>query len=206
MPQGLSQTPKTQRGRASRERLVEAAAQSVVDHGIHQMRLDEVLASAGSSKSQMYHYFEDRDGLVAAAVEHRCAEVLAGLAPAFAGVDSIRGLGAVLNAFADQYANQLTGCPIGTLASELTSGPEPARQFVVEAFATWETYLAQALTRIRERGELRPDADPATLATGLLAALEGGMFLSQVRRDPAALRAALTAALGFVASCRQELD
>jgi AcrR family transcriptional regulator len=206
MPKGPSQTPKTQRGRASRERLVEAAAQSVVDHGIHQMRLDEVLAAAGSSKSQMYHYFEDRDGLVAAAVEYRCAEVLASLAPAFEGVDSMRGLAVVLDGFADQYAHQLAGCPIGTLASELTSGPEPARRAVVEAFASWETFLAQALTRIRERGELKPDGDPATLATGLLAALEGGMFLSQVRRDPAPLRAALTAALGYVASLRQRLD
>lgn len=206
MPDSSSQTPKTRRGRASRDRLIGAAAQSVVDHGIHQMRLDEVLAAAGSSKSQMYHYFQDRDGLVAAAVEHRCAEVLAGLAQAFAGVDSLPSLRAVLDAFADQYASRLAGCPIGTLAGEVMSGPEPARRVVVEAFASWENHLAQALTRIRDRGELRPDADPAMLATGLLAALEGGMFLSQVRREVTALRTALAAALGYLNTFQRRLD
>ena len=58
--------PKTQRGRPSRDRLVEVASQAIVARGIHQLRLDEVLATAGSSKSQLYHYFQDRDGLVEA--------------------------------------------------------------------------------------------------------------------------------------------
>ena len=49
---------------------------SVIDHGIKQLRLDEVLAAAGSSKSQMYHYFSDRDALIDAAVAHRCEEFL----------------------------------------------------------------------------------------------------------------------------------
>ena len=198
--------PKTQRGRASRDRLVEVAAQAVVAGGIHQLRLDEVLAAAGSSKSQMYHYFQDRDGLVEAAVTYRCTEVLDRLAGAFGSVGSLGDLTSVLTAFADEYAEHLAGCPIGTLASELTSGPEPARRVVVDAFAAWESFLAQALTRIRDAGELRPDADPSTLATGLLAALEGGMFLGQVRRDPTPLRAALTAGLGYLRGFQQKLD
>jgi TetR/AcrR family transcriptional regulator, transcriptional repressor for nem operon len=199
-------SPKTQRGRASRDRLVEVAAESIVAGGIHQLRLDEVLGTAGSSKSQMYHYFQDRDGLVEAAVAHRCAEVLDRLAAVFESVGSLGDLAAVLTAFADGYAEQVAGCPIGTLAGELTSGPEPARRVVVDAFASWESLLAQALTRIRDAGELRPDADPSTLATGLLAALEGGMFLSQVRRDATSLHVALTAGLGYLHSLRQELD
>jgi len=73
---GTASGPKTSRGRASRERLVEAAVASVTEHGIKQLRLDEVLSSAGSSKSQMYHYFSDRDALIDAAVAHRCEEFL----------------------------------------------------------------------------------------------------------------------------------
>jgi AcrR family transcriptional regulator len=198
--------PKTRRGRASRDRLVEVAAQSVVAHGIHQLRLDEVLSTAGSSKSQMYHYFQDRDGLVEAAVSYRCAEVLDRLGAVFESVGSVGELASVLTAFADEYAEHLAGCPIGTLASELTAGPEPARRVVLDAFASWESFLAQALARIRDAGELRSDADPSTLATGLLAALEGGMFLSQLRRDATPLRAALTAGLGYLDGFRQKVD
>ena len=51
---------------------------------------------------------------------------------------------------------------------------------------------------MRQRGELRADASPAVLATGLLASIEGGMVLSQARKDMAPLRVAVDAGLGQV--------
>jgi AcrR family transcriptional regulator len=68
--------PRTGRGRASRERIVERAAELVAERGVAGTSLDEVLAAAGASKSQLYHYFADRDELVEAAVARRCAQVL----------------------------------------------------------------------------------------------------------------------------------
>ena len=62
----------------------------------------------------------------------------------------------------------------------------------------WERLLAGALERIRQRGELRAEAEPARLATGLLASLEGGMALSQARKDMASVRVAVEAALAQV--------
>jgi AcrR family transcriptional regulator len=203
MPHTPVPEPKTQRGRASRERLVEVAAQSVADHGISQLRLDEVLRAAGASKSQMYHYFPDRDGLVEAAVSHRCTEVLARLETAFTRVESFEDLEEVLSEFAADYADQLSGCPIGTLAAELTDGPDGARRLVTEAFGSWEGLLVDALSRMRANGELTSKANPEELAAGLLAGMEGGMLLGQVRKDPAPLRAALTTGLGYIATFRK---
>ena len=51
---------------------------------------------------------------------------------------------------------------------------------------------------MRQRGELRADAQPAVLATGLLASIEGGMVLSQTRKDMASLRIAVDAGLAQV--------
>ena len=51
---------------------------------------------------------------------------------------------------------------------------------------------------MRQRGELRADAAPAVLATGLLASIEGGMVLSQARKDMASLRVAVEAGLAQV--------
>jgi len=203
MPHTPVPEPKTQRGRASRERLVEVAAQSVADHGISQLRLDEVLRAAGASKSQMYHYFPDRDGLVEAAVSHRCTVVLARLETAFTRVESFEDLEAVLSEFASDYAEQLSGCPIGTLAAELTEGPDGARRLVTEAFGSWEGLLVDALARMRANGELTSKANPEELAAGLLAGMEGGMLLGQVRKDPAPLHAALTTGLGYIATFRK---
>jgi TetR/AcrR family transcriptional repressor of nem operon len=203
---GSAVGPKTRRGRASRERLVEAAVASVTDHGIKQLRLDEVLAAAGSSKSQMYHYFSDRDALIDAAVAHRCQEFLGQLDEAFATVSSLDSLAELLDRFASDYAVHLSGCPIGTLASELTDGPEPARETVTEAFDLWEGYLTSALQRIQASGDLGAEQDAEELALALLTALEGGMFLSQVRGSDRPLRVALGSALAQLSNSRAKLD
>lgn len=203
---GSASDPKTRRGRASRERLVEAAVRSVGEHGIKQLRVDEVLAAAGASKSQMYHYFSDRDALIDAAVAHRCEEFLGQLGQAFAGVSSLDALATLLDRFTSDYAVHLSGCPIGTLASELTAGPEPARDTVIEAFGTWEGYLASALQRIQATGDLPSEHDAGELALGVLTALEGGMFLSQVRGSDRPLRVALDTALSYLNSLQPTLD
>jgi TetR/AcrR family transcriptional repressor of nem operon len=203
---GSAEGPKTRRGQASRERLVEAAVASVIEHGIKQLRVDEVLAAAGSSKSQMYHYFQDRDALIDAAVAHRCEGFLELLSSAFHAVSTLDELAGVLEHFVSDYAKHLNGCPIGSLASELTAGPEPARRTVIAAFGAWEGYLAAALQRIQANGGLVAEPDAQELALGLLAGLEGGMFLSQVRGTGQPLRVALATSLAYLNSLRKELD
>jgi len=51
-----------------------------------------------------------------------------------------------------------------------------------------------------DRGALRPEADPEKLATTLLATLQGGLLLTQTKRDPAPLATALDSALTYVES------
>jgi len=193
--------PKTGRGRASRERIVEHAAELFAEHGVAATSLDEVLAAAGAGKSQLYHYFRGRDELVEAAVGLRCAQVLAGLTQALGAVASLAELEQALAGFADGYEQMgLPGCPIGSLAAEVAERNEDARRRTAAAFDAWEQLLADALERMRDRGELRADAPPAVLATALLASIEGGMVLSQARKDPASLRIAVDAGLAQVRS------
>jgi AcrR family transcriptional regulator len=194
--------PMTRRGRASRERIVERAAELFAQRGIAAVSVDEVLAAAGAGKGQFYHYFRGRDELAAAAVGHRCAQVVAGLSEALGGVSSLAGLEEALAGFMTGFEQAgLPGCPIGTLATEVAGRNEDARVQAAAGFDAWERLLADALERMRQRGELRADAEPAVLATGLLAGIEGGMVLSQARRDMASLRVAVAAGLAQVRAC-----
>jgi TetR/AcrR family transcriptional regulator, transcriptional repressor for nem operon len=189
----------TGRGRASRERIVERAAGLFAERGIAGTSVDEVLAAAKAGKGQFYHYFRGRDELAAAAVGYRCGQVLAGLAEALGGVSSLAGLEQALAGFVAGFEQAgLPGCPIGTLAAEVAGRNEAARLQAAAGFDAWERLLADALGRMRQRGELRAGASPAVLATGLLASIEGGMVLSQTRQDVASLRVAVEAGLGQV--------
>ena len=191
--------PRTGRGRASRERIVERAADLFAERGIAATSVDEVLAAAGAGKGQFYHYFRSRDELAAAAVGHRCAQVVAGLTQALGNVSSLAGLEQALAGFVDGFEQLgLPGCPIGTLATEVAGRNEAARLQAAAGFDAWERLLGDVLERMREHGELRADARPAVLATGLLASIEGGMVLSQTRKDVASLRVAVEAGLAQV--------
>src|SRR6201987_1619693 len=172
--------PRTRRGRASRERIVERAAELFAERGIAATSVEEVLAGAAAGKGQFYHYFRGRDELETAAVGHRCAQGGGGLTLALDSVRSLARLEQALAGFIAGFEQMgLPGCPIGTLATEVAGRNENARLQAAAGFDAWERLLAGALERMRERGELRAGGRPAVLATGLLASIEGGMVLSQ---------------------------
>lgn len=189
--------PTTAKGRATRARVLAAATELVRERGSAGTSLDDVRERAGVSKSQLYHYFEDRDDLLRAVVGATADTVLAAQASHLDRLDSSAAIEAW---FAKLVALQRErrargGCPIGSLVGQLAERDEGARDALAEAFARWQGFLADGLARMRDRGELRADADPARLAGQAMAALQGGLLLTQVRRDPQQLRAALDGAL-----------
>jgi hypothetical protein len=86
------------------------------------------------------------------------------------------------------------GCPIGSLADQVAERDPDARAAIAVGLDRWEAYLRDGLTRMRTHGKLRKDSDPAALATAIMASIQGGLILTQIRRDPDQLRIALNAA------------
>ncbi len=83
------------------------------------------------------------------------------------------------------------GCPIGSLANELAETDPLARAQVARSFVQWETMIRDGLKAIAARGELPDGTEVDNLALATLAAIQGGLLLSQVRRDTAPLEAAV---------------
>jgi TetR/AcrR family transcriptional regulator, transcriptional repressor for nem operon len=192
--------PPTARGRATRERILEVAARLVVARGAGATSLDDVRAQAGVSKSQLYHYFADKDDLVDAVIE-RTVQAVLDRQPHLADLSRwklIRRWFAELVALEAEQPG--TAWPIGGLASELAGRREGARDALAGGFDRWEAPLHAGLAALQRRGKLRRDADPARLAAATMAAIQGGLLLAQVRRDPEQLRIALDGAYGYLRS------
>ncbi len=162
--------------------------------------LDDVRRRAHASKSQLYLYFRDRDDLLRGVSEATCDAVLDLQSDALAGFDSLAGVERYFDATValQEERDARGGCPIGSLAGQLVEHNENARLALADGFQRWEDGLRIGLEKMAARGELRPDADPAALATRTLAALQGGLVLTQVRRDPAQLRVAADAAFELI--------
>jgi AcrR family transcriptional regulator len=191
--------PLTARGAATRSRIVNAAADLFYEHGADRTSLDQVMAASGVSKSQLYHYFADKDALVLEVIARQTDRVLDAQQPHLAAMDSLPALTAWRDAIV--RLNRATGgkgCPLGSLASELANESEPARKRLAGSFAMWRDHIEQGLARMRERGELAASADPQELALALLSAVQGGLLLAKTTHSNRPLEIALDMALDHV--------
>jgi TetR/AcrR family transcriptional repressor of nem operon len=198
--------PTTEKGRATRKRILQAAAELVAERGTAATSLEDVEARAGVGRSQLYHYFDDRDDLLRAVVDTTTDSVLGVQADLFRELDTLDGIDrwfAALVAFQDERG-AVGGCPIGSLVGQLAERDEETRRALASGFERWEAPLRDGLTRMRERGELRADADVDALADLTMAAIQGGLLLTQVRRDPQQLRRALDGSRALIAAAAAE--
>ena len=88
----MAAQPTTARGRRTRQRIVDAAAEVVAEKGAVGASLDEVGARAAASRSQLYHYFDDKADLLRAVAEATIESVLGGQRELFAELGSWDGL------------------------------------------------------------------------------------------------------------------
>jgi AcrR family transcriptional regulator len=187
----------TKQGRETRARIVRAAAELIGQNGASGTTLDDVRAATGASKSQLYHYFGDKRGLIEAVVEHQCSTVLGLQAHALAAVsgweDLERWTDLMVAIVEEQQARG--GCPIGTLAAALSDVDEELRISLSEAFRAWSDAIRGALGRLRDNRQIPADADLETLTTMMLSAIQGGLLLAKTSRDAGQLRTALNSAI-----------
>jgi TetR/AcrR family transcriptional regulator, transcriptional repressor for nem operon len=191
----------TSRGQATRERIVSAAADLIFERGVAAVSMRDVRSAARVSGSQLSHYFGDKQSLIRAVIAHQAdAVVQAHQMPELGQLDSFDALQrwAELNIDSLQRHECQGGCSYGSLAGELVECDESLRGDLAAGFDRWEELFRHGLILMRDRGDLRPDADPDQLTYALMAALQGGMLLGQTARDVAPLRAALTSVLDYL--------
>lgn len=164
--------------------------------------LDDIRQAASVSKSQLYHYFTNKGDLVRAVIGRQTNDVLEAQQPLLDHLDSWENLNCwaelIITLQAERHC--IGGCPIGSLASELSDHDELARIALVGSFDQWEHYLYEGFRRMRERGDLRSEADPNELAVAVMTSLQGGFLLAQIRRTTRPLQVALHTALAYARS------
>ncbi|MDT7607883.1 MAG: TetR/AcrR family transcriptional regulator, transcriptional repressor for nem operon [Pseudonocardiales bacterium] len=187
----------TPKGAATRARIVASGADLVLARGVGGTSLDDICTGTATSKSQLFHYFPGgKSELVGAIAAFQSERVLRAQQPFLGELDSWAAWQGWRDAVLAHYGSQRHwGCPIGALATELV-GNDPERAADVARYMDhWRGYLCAGLSRMRDAGLLRADADPDTLALSVFAALHGGLLLTQTMRSLKPLEAALDGAL-----------
>lgn len=202
MSTSASPSPRrlTPKGQETRQRIVDAAADLIFDQGVAHTTIEDVRKAADVSSSQLYHYFDGKPALVHAVIEHQTDAIVSNQETF--DLSSLDGLRKWRDWVID-YQHALGcrgGCPIGSLGSELAETEPQARDQVAAGMKRWEAAIQHGLREMHAHGRLATEANPDKLALALLAALEGGLLLTQIERDTKPLEAALDAMLELIAT------
>jgi AcrR family transcriptional regulator len=201
-PDGL---PLTRRGRETRQRIVAAAAELMFDNGVAETTLEDIRAAAGVSGSQVYHYFADKQALVRAVIDYQTDVVLDAQGAHLDRLDTLPGLRAWRDFLVDHQRRLgcRGGCPIGALGAEVAENDTAARLAAARGLRRWEGRIRDGFQAMHARGDLPAGTDPEDLALATLAALQGGLLLTQLQRETKPLEVALDAILDHIQSLTQ---
>lgn len=200
---------RTRRGRRTRERLLDAAAGLIRGRGFRATSVGDILQATQLPKGCFYHHFESKEALGQALLARWSAELEGRLLDYLTRPDGpppLERIAAALDGFLTEQ--EQSGCrggsAFGNLALELSDESEAFRAPLSAAFRRLSSAFAGLLAQAREQGVLRTDTDAASLAEFLVAAIEGGILLARVHRDPAVLGGVLRAAEAHVWSHRAQ--
>ena len=173
------------KGEATRQRIVARTANLLNKQGYRSTPVSAIMEVAGLQKGGIYRHFESRAELTLEAFWYGVARMRDRLTGALEGHKSATDqllalLDVVGNAPRDQAFGG--GCPIMNLAIESDDADPKLRAAAREAMADLIGLFERIIAAGMEQGEFaRQDAH--TLASSMVASLEGGMMLSNLYKD-----------------------
>ena len=178
--------PLTAKGRATRERIVKAAAQVILNDGLSSLSMVNVRKAARVSGSQLAHYFGDKQALIRAVIMRQMQVVLNfHHQPKLAGLQSFDDFERWID-LNMRYLRQIgyEGTPTyHALAGQLAKSDAATRETIAAGYRQWVELLEQAIARMKDRGVLVADADPRQLAIVLVTAHRGGGTVAFTYRE-----------------------
>jgi len=169
----------------SRLRMVKVASDLFHKQGVRATSPDEIIEASRTGKGQFYHYFKSKEGLVHAVLESHLEAIKSGSGRIKYEINSWKDLEKWFHSHVDwQMSFGMTrGCPIGTVANELTEEDELIRQDVSLIIELIKYKVAAFFIRQKAKGLLRKDADEERLADFCIATLQGAMLVGKIRRN-----------------------
>jgi TetR/AcrR family transcriptional repressor of nem operon len=163
----------------TRQRIVDAAAAAFRTHGISGIGVADTMRRAGLTHGGFYSHFQSKDDLAADAIAEVNAQRMTLFEKMVTDASSRRPLDAVINGYLSSRHREHpeSGCFIACLGSELAREQGPARAQMSKSVASWLSLFSRHAPAADAPSKRRQ-------ATGMFAAMIGGMIMSRVVEDP----------------------
>ena len=157
-----------------RSAILEAAIKVIARRGVRGLRVEQVAAEAGVAVSLIYYYFDNRNGLVRATLEHaneRAATVAASAeGAALSGREAVER--SLLAELGDGDHLRDTSVVWGEVLASAVFEPD-LRDQLRAASETWSDLIAAAIAEGIRDGSIRGDVDAHACAERVTALVDG---------------------------------
>ncbi len=195
------------KGERTRRRIVREAAGLFNTRGFAGTSVADVSAATGLEKGGVYNHFGSKDDLALAAFDYAAAVLHERLETAFRahadGADRLRAMFDVYRVLSEQPFLK-GGCPILNTAVEADDTHPALLRRARAAMNGWLRLVVEALEAGRLAGQFRADLDAAAVANTIVAALEGGILLAKLYREPQRMRTVIDQISSYVDAQRAQ--
>lgn len=182
-----STATNTEQDIATRQVILQAAYEEIHVRGFQAASLSKILANTNVTKGALYHYFPTKLALGYAVVDEILAVQIDQMwvQPLLKTDDPITGLIQIII----QSGKEITeedisfGCPINNLAQEMAPIDEGFRYRVEAVYEAWREGTAQAFKNGQDKGFVKKGINAKSVATMVVASLEGCMGLAKNSRS-----------------------
>lgn len=190
------------RKKSTRDHIICAADELFYQQGYEHTSFADISGAVKISRGNFYHHFKTKDDILQAVIDHRITNTRNLLSDweqeSHSPVQRICCFVKILTT--NQSKIMLYGCPVGTLAAELSKLDHHAQPEAVKLFTLFRDWLADQFSHLGH-GE-RADA----LAMHLLARSQGIAALASAFQDVDFVKQEVDDACTWVVSLSQEMD
>jgi len=161
---------------ARRSQILDAAWACFAEKGYHQTTMQDIAVMAELSAGTLYLYFEGKEAILKG-ISDRSQEMgraLVAGARSRVGdpLDALRIVGETMVSVFNDPTFEVTTRVNMEIMPEVIRNEELRKSFAKE-LTFWHTAVTQLLSEAKEKGELRPEVDPSSLAAMMICAWDG---------------------------------
>lgn len=176
-------TPPTDKGEETRRRILEVAAQHLLERGYNGTSLNELIKETGLTKGGFYFHFASKADLAVATIamikEQYRDEVLRAAGTHDRAVEQIA---AMVRAIALNKEHHASSAEMGRVCMELAGVPGTDDQ--IKPFASWFQIVAELFRRAQGEGDMDPAVNADSAAHFAVTAYLGMDHVAEVDGDP----------------------
>lgn len=170
--------PLTRKGEETRGRIVAGAIAEIRERGVDDVRLEDVMARTGSSKSQLFHYFPGgKEELLLAVARQEADQVLADQQPMLSNLTTWAAWLEWRDSLVSHYLAQGMRCPLNGLLGQAGRRAPAAQAVLTDLLRQWQHAITDGIRHMQATGDIAAGIDAERASAAMLAGIQGGVLL-----------------------------